>query len=455
LCLAYRGHVDAILRVTVSFTVGFGNTVQKNTTCDWSLVGTSPISWEFACTDLRKTCVHDPACLQPPLANCPVLVHGIDLLPLSPGTGAFYVDEVIIADTNLTVSQADSGTARPGGNLVEVLSVVGSPPVYNITSWLAGCGPDLPLITARVSWAQIHGSHGPSEFNATVTPYDSEDLGIITNAEALPAAVRGKQLLNHPERVPVHISASHLQKLLQNNADDFTSRYLNVSDFTVTEDLKSCYEHVWTLSWSTQVGDLPNFIRVSDENLTGVNPVVTTRVVYDGGVFLGPIFGDMLVTANEHTQVVVRVNDVPAHCSGSCSFQYLEGSTPRVHSVWYDLDDIDLLVYITGSSFSDDSQALQVTVNQTHCKVISSNQTNVVCRTGLLPLGVHRISVLVRPSGLAVSASGGGLFLNVEPRLDAVEPSRAADTGNQGHLPCVCPSEACLLADTQESSPAV
>lgn len=60
----------------------------------------------------------------------------------------------------------------------------------------------------------------------------------------------------------MHVSASDLRKLLQNNADNFTSRYLNVNDFAVTEDLRSCYEHVWTLSWSTQVGDLPNFIRV-------------------------------------------------------------------------------------------------------------------------------------------------------------------------------------------------
>lgn len=65
-----------------------------------------------------------------------------------------------------------------------------------------------------------------------------------------------------PTDVPVHISASHLHKLLRNNADDFTARYLNVSDFSVMEDLKSCYERVWTLSWSAQVGDLPNFIRV-------------------------------------------------------------------------------------------------------------------------------------------------------------------------------------------------
>lgn len=45
--------------------------------------------------------------------------------------------------------------------------------------------------------------------------------------------------------------------------------------------------------------------QVSDASLTGVNPAATTRVVYDGGVFLAPIFGDMLVTANQHTQVRV------------------------------------------------------------------------------------------------------------------------------------------------------
>ncbi|XP_047651580.1 fibrocystin isoform X2 [Phacochoerus africanus] len=332
LCIAYKAHVNTILRVTLSFTIGFQNTVKKNVTCDWSLAGTSPSSWQFTCTDLWKVCVQHSLPLQPPPVNSSVLVHQIDLLPLSPEMGVFSVDEIFIADTNLT-------------------------------------------------------------------------------------------------GVPVHISASHLQKLLQNNADDFTSRYLNVSDFTVTEALKSCYEHVWTLSWSTQVGDLPNFIRVSDENLTGVNPAVTARVVYDGGVFLGPIFGDMLVTPNQYAQVVVRVNDIPAHCSGSCSFQYLEGSTPQVHSVWYAPDDTGLLVHITGMRFSDDLEALQVRVNETSCKVIFSNQTNVMCQLGLLPVGKHQLTMLVRPSGLAIHARGGGLFLNVEPRLDAVEPSRAADIG--------------------------
>ncbi|XP_052503788.1 fibrocystin [Budorcas taxicolor] len=419
LCLAYRGPENTTLKMTVSFTVGLQNPV-KNLTCDWSLLGTSP-SWQFTCTNLWKTCVRHSSHLQLPPANSPVLVHQIDLLPLSPEMGMFYVDEIIIADTNLTVSQADTGTARPGGNLLESLSVVGSPPVYNVTSWLAGCGLELPLITASaVPTEGAEEGSGLVQVTTRRLQRTSPPLGGHFCIQLSNTAIPG---------VPVHISASHLQKLLQTSADDFTSRYLNVSDFTVTEDLKSCYEHVWTFSWSSQVGDLPNFIKVSNENLTGVNPAVITRVVYDGGVFLGPIFGDMLVTANRYTQVVVRVNDIPAYCSGSCAFQYLEGSTPQVYSVWYALDAIGLLVYITGTSFSGDYEALQVTVNKTSCKVIFSNQTNVVCQTSMLPVGVHQILMLVRPSGLAINASGGGLFLNVEPRLDAVEPSRAADIG--------------------------
>ncbi|XP_044913578.1 fibrocystin isoform X7 [Felis catus] len=422
LCIAYRGHTTNILKVTMVFTTDFQNFVKKNATCDWSLVGTSPNSWQFTCIDLWESCVHHPEYSQLPLANSSVLVYQIDLLPLSQETSGFYVDEIIIADTNVTVSQADSGTACPGGNLVESLSVVGSPPVYNVSFWLAGCGQELPLITAS-SLPTEGEEEEPRLVQVTTQRIQraSPPLGGYFRIQ-LPTTVI-------PD-VPVSISASHLRKLLQNNADNFTSRYLNISDFTVMEDLKSCYERVWTLSWSNQVGDLPNFIRVSDENLTGVNPEATMRVVYDGGVFLGPIFGDMLVTANQCTQVVVHVNDIPAHCSGSCSFQYLEGSTPQVHSVWYSLDgDKDLLVYIFGTSFSIDPQALDVTVNKTNCRVIFSNQTNVVCQTQQLPVGMHPISMLVRPSGRAINASGEGLFLHVEPRLDAVEPSRAAEIG--------------------------
>lgn len=102
LCIAFKGHMNSILRVTVTFTINFQDIFKKNITCDWSLMGTSPDSWQFTCIALWKTCVHRSAYRQPPLGNSPILVHRIDLIPQSPETGMFYVDEIIIADTNIT-----------------------------------------------------------------------------------------------------------------------------------------------------------------------------------------------------------------------------------------------------------------------------------------------------------------------------------------------------------------
>lgn len=102
--------------------------------------------------------------------------------------------------------------------------------------------------------------------------------------------------------------------------------------------------------------------------------------------------------------------------------------------------DVNLLVHFTGNGFPRDAQFLQVTVNNTSCEVIFSNETNVACELALLPVGVHRVFMLVRPSGLALNASGEGLFLRVEPRLDAVEPSTGAEIGNVGGATlCTCP----------------
>ncbi|XP_038199739.1 fibrocystin [Arvicola amphibius] len=419
LCTAYRSHINRTLTMTVSFISGFQN-VTKNTTCDWSLTEPHPESWQFTCINLWDTCVRHSEDLPSSLANTPLLVHRIDILPVAPKAGLLYLDEIILADTSITVSQA--GTARPGGNLVESVSVVGFPPVYSIAFWLVGCGSELPLIIACYVPAEKTGEGSELiEVTAQRLQRTSPPLGGHFFLQLFDTVILD---------VPVHMSSRQLHKLLQDNADASTAGYLNISDITVTKELNSCYEHVWTLTWTTQIGDLPNFISISDQNLTGVNPAVTARVVYDGGVFLGPIFGDMLATANQKTQVAVEVNDIPAHCSGSCSFQYLQESTPSVDYVWHSPGcDINLLVYLTGTGFPRDAQSLQVTVNQTRCEVIFSNETNVVCELDLLPVGVHRILMLVRPSGLAVNASGEGLFLYVEPRLDAVEPAMVAEIG--------------------------
>ncbi|KAM4834528.1 fibrocystin [Thomomys bottae] len=420
LCMAHKGHTNPVLRMVVTLSVGFQG-VPENITCAWSPAPASQDRWQFTCTDLWDVCVPSSWGPQPPTRRVPVLVQQLHLFPGAQETGVLCVDEVMITDTHLTVSQADSGAARPGGGLVEAVSVAGSPPVFEVSIWPVGCGVQLPLLTAcSVSAEGVEEGPGLCQAEARRLQGTSPALGGHFHIQLPHTGI--------PD-IAVHLPAPGLRRLLQDNAEGALSSHLQAADFTV-EDQDSCYEHVWSLSWPAHSGDLPDVIQVSHGNLTGVNPSVDVRVVYDGGVFLGPIFGDMLATANQQTQVVVEVNDIPAHCAGSCSFQFIQGSTPRVHSVWYSLDgDTNLLVYMTGTGFSATAQALQVMVNGTSCPVVFLNHTNVACRTGLLPIGVHPVSLLVRPLGLAVSASGEGLFLSVGTRLEAVEPSRAAEIG--------------------------
>ncbi|XP_028906522.1 fibrocystin isoform X3 [Ornithorhynchus anatinus] len=430
LCFAYKGAMTNVLNISVTFTNIFLETVSKNLTCPWDLRQTRLDSWRFSCSNLWDSCV-DPACsrfLPPRLTNTPVWVHQIDLLPPGPengNPGPFFVDEVIVSDQNLTVSQADSRASLPGGNLIESLSVEGSPPTYKVSLWPASCGSDLPLIRPR-----FLPSEGRSEDQFSVNlssqrlQRPSPPLGGVFQIQLPHTLISG---------VPVHISSADLRELLQNSADDFSAQYLKASDFTVIKDLSSCYRHVWTLTWMVKTGDLPNLIKVSAESLTGLSPAVTARLVYDGGVFLGPILGDMLATAHPLPQVVVGVNDIPAHCAGSCSFQYLGESTPRVSTVEYQLEDgFHLTAFITGSGFPAVRQDVQVSVSERNCAVTSANQSHVTCRMEALPVGEHRVQVRVKPTGLAIHARGGdAIYLSVKPRLSAVEPSSSSEIGGR------------------------
>uniref|UniRef100_A0A669QMP1 PKHD1 ciliary IPT domain containing fibrocystin/polyductin n=1 Tax=Phasianus colchicus TaxID=9054 RepID=A0A669QMP1_PHACC len=395
-CFAHKGHMSNILHISVSYTNLSLCSVERNLTCQWDFDGTDPTSWTFSCTDLWMGCVSHSVPLQDLPINTPVFVHQIDLLSIQQKetAGLFCLDEVIIADRAVTVSQRDPKPRRLGGRIIEAVTVVGSSPTYNVSWLVSGCGASLPLLSLRRA------------------------LIGMTISTALSLA-----------DVSVHISSHQLHKLLQANTDSSTAPYFNTSDFIVIKDSETCYESIWTLTWRTKAGDLPNVINVSAENLTGLKAAVSSRVVYDGGVFIGPIFGDMLATSNNKTQVVVVVNDVPANCSGSCSFQFSQEMTPLVSDVEYSAGN-GALVVIRGVGFSEESTTLQVQVKNTTCYIVMSDPTKVVCKMERLPLGVHQLTLLVRPYGFAVNASTGeGIFLRVEPRLVAIEPPRASEIG--------------------------
>uniref|UniRef100_A0A8C3U4P5 PKHD1 ciliary IPT domain containing fibrocystin/polyductin n=1 Tax=Catharus ustulatus TaxID=91951 RepID=A0A8C3U4P5_CATUS len=406
-CFAHKGHMSNILHLSVSYTNVSSRPVRRNLTCQWDFSETASKSWTFTCTNLWQRCVNLSVLLQDLPANSPVFVHQIDIQSpvLQKETpGSFYLDELIIADRAVIVSQRDPKPPRPGGRIIEAVSVVGSPPTYNVSWRISGCGASLPLLS-------------PSCTEGSVILLVSSRQVCSPGKGDIPCS-----LMSFAD-VSVHISAPQLRRLLQDNVDNFTAPFFNTSDFTVTRDSSSCYESVWTLTWKKTAGDLPNVISVSAENLTGLKLSVSTRVVYDGGVFIGPIFGDMLATPHNQTQVVVTVNDVLANCSGSCSFQFSQELTPIVRDVEYSSGNMCL----RGVGFGEEQQ---VEVSSRSCRVTGVSHTRVVCQVPRLPAGRHPVTLLVTPHGFALSATTApGIFLTVQPALAAVEPPSTAEMG--------------------------
>ncbi|XP_068039311.1 fibrocystin isoform X2 [Anomalospiza imberbis] len=434
-CFAHKGHMSNILHLSVSYTNVSSCPVRRNLTCQWDFNETDSKSWTFTCTNLWKRCVNISVLLQDLPANSPVFVHQIDLQSpvLQKETrGSFYFDDLIIADRSVIVSQRDPKPPWPGGRIIEAVSVVGSPPTYNVSWEVSGCGASLPLLSPR---GAVLGE-GSKEYGHLYV--STEDVRVSLTIQRLQKSSPplGGTFQIHlantviPD-VSVHISAHQLRRLLQDNVDNFTAPFFNTSDFTVTRDSGSCYESVWTLTWKKTAGDLPNVISVSAENLTGLKPTVSTRVVYDGGVFIGPIFGDMLATLHNQTQVVVMVNDVLANCSGSCSFQFSRELTPIVRDVEYSSGEgSQATVVLRGAGFGEEQLALQVEVGRRSCHVTSLNQTQVVCQVPRLPVGIYPVTLLVTPHGFALGGTTGqGIFLTVQPTLGAVEPPSTSEIG--------------------------
>ncbi|XP_078503492.1 fibrocystin [Lissotriton helveticus] len=453
-CFAYKGYIKNAVNVSISYTNIMLNMMKKNLTCLWNHDDSNLESWTFGCTNLWINCVNSSGFPKDLRVNSTVWVHQIDLFPLQMEDETldwFYVDEIIVSDSNHTVFQTDLKPARPGGSVIESVSVTGLWPTFNLSFWVANCVIDLPLIEVHItlmlelsciddaiilcSGVLTFGGSSQDGPHAEYAEYKNDDIKMtIRRLQSASPPVGGNVKIQLSDTiltgVPADISSSNLKRLLQSNADKFMAQYINASDFTVIKTVSTCYHSTWTITWMSTVGDLPFVIQVFNENLTGLYPTVTSRVIYDGGVFLAPIFGDMLATANELPQVAVHVNDIPATCSGSCSFQYLQAMTPTVTDINYSSDDgIRMQVYVTGSGFTYDSQAVAVQINQTVCKILQANSTRIVCSTSTLPpRGTYPVTVQVAPNGFAVNSSGENVCLKVEPRIFTINPSTGSDT---------------------------
>ncbi|XP_069830385.1 fibrocystin [Dendropsophus ebraccatus] len=431
-CFAYKGYLDDYLLVSLTYYNSFPTVVTKNLTCRWKFNENNSESWNFNCTNLW-ICLQDS--LEDVHRKLPIYVDQIVLLQTENEEKRWYfIDEIIITNESTTVHQIDPKPALPGGHHLISTRVTGSYPTYNLTVLVANCGINLPLI--ELCGASTKSS-GDQHHVQMLRIRDEEIILEVTRLQAASPPIGGTFSVHLSSiiisGIPVHVSSKHLRELLISNTDDLTRPYISASDFTITKDVNSCNKIVWTLTWKNMTGDLPNFLQVYAENLTGLQPSILTRVVYDGGVFIWPIFGDMLASSHLLPQVIVHVNDIPAQCSGSCSFQHLLNVTPVVRDIQYTAGlRCDFIVNILGSGFPGNALELKVKINQTECIVTEANVSSIVCCIeDVLPLGEHKVFVHVKSQGFAIDGNGSNIFLRVTPKLFAVIPSIIPQTGGK------------------------
>ncbi|KAM8953286.1 fibrocystin [Pelodytes ibericus] len=435
LCFAYKGYMDNSLVISFSYNNTFLKTVRKNYTCQWEYNTNQPGRWKFGCSNLWN-CIKRSNSLNDFHTRSVVLVDQIALLLGEGIKNWFYVDDIIVANKSVEVLPADVKSTQPGGHIVESIFVTGSYPTYKLTSMVGDCGFSLPLIELCDIYTNSKSIEDTHVIQALRSGSERVELHTVRLQSASPpiggtfAIHLGKVVITG---VSVNISPMHLREILIRNTDIFTAPYINASDFTITKELNTCFCSSWTLSWSSRVGDLPNLFTVYDENLTGVAPSVISRVVYDGGVFIWPIFGDMLATANTLPQVTVHVNEIPATCSGDCAYQHLAELTPQVTEIQYSRgDECSIMVTISGSGYSENPSDLDIQINGTSCTAVYANRSAIeCCMNTILPLGEHHVLVLINPKGFAVNATGQYISLYMEPRLSLVIPANISQIGGQ------------------------
>ncbi|XP_053316454.1 fibrocystin [Spea bombifrons] len=470
LCFAYKGYAEITLVVSFSYNNTFLNTIKKNNSCESGfdmrnteryvkpysgaryanqkstfrcflcfplLIMRRLFRWKFGCVDLWD-CLKSSGSLKDVHTESAVLVDQIALAYAENGEDEswFYVDDVMVTNRSTEVFQVDPEPAQPGGHFLDAIFIAGKYPTYSLTSLAGNCGIGLPLIEL-CNGSTVAGSGRSDQLTQSMRYGDGTIVLTVQRLQSASPPIGGTFSVHVSDVVikgiPVDISPSRLRRLLIDNSDNYTSPYINTSDFTVTKDLDTCFHAIWTLSWTSRTGDLPNLFTVYPESLTGVEPSIRTQVIYDGGVFIWPILGDMLATANTLPQVAVHVNDIPAGCSGRCSFQHLPEVTSLVMDIQYtEGSGCERQVSITGSGYSEKIEDLTIEINQIICKVMNATRSQIICCVETsLPLGQHRVKVQVKPYGFAANSTGTHLLLQVAPSLLLVTPSSGPQTGGQ------------------------
>ena len=70
-----------------------------------------------------------------------------------------------------------------------------------------------------------------------------------------------------------------------------------------------------------------------ESSLQGNKAQMIIRTIQDGAVLFNPLTDNILRTYHSRPQIVIKINNEPAHCAGNCDFEWKEDLTPFINNI--------------------------------------------------------------------------------------------------------------------------
>ncbi|XP_069115226.1 fibrocystin-L-like [Argopecten irradians] len=376
LCFAHKGDINTKLRVSYTYTDQ--QSEKKDAVSDLlnAITTTTNTEWEYNCVDLSTALSSKIS------GGSNFFLHYARMYR----TGDVYVDEVYLG-TRVPTTDAEIYKQRLKGALLngyrmDRLTVTGLPGSYLVTLYPFDCGNGFPLFThesgqlksgAEVKVTRVQAATPPigGTFALTFLGQKTPDLSVTVETEAL---------------------------------ETYLEAINGVDDVTIIKE-GDCSNFNWFITYNSLAGD-QSLIQAHTESLTGPSVSMIPRDEVHGHLLFDPIFGENLRFPADQPQVAVTVNDVTSKCSGSCSFEWLQSSTPSVTGITPATGQQGTVATITGTGFSSTASDNSVMVGGVACSVTTASSTSITCTVGNGLEGIHKVSVSVTGYGLAQHSSG-------------------------------------------------
>ncbi|XP_052805044.1 fibrocystin-L-like isoform X2 [Mya arenaria] len=400
LCFAYKGFLKSFIGVKITVTqASDGETAEKTIYFSYEFKtdsSTESNTWYYTCYD-----IYDGVMDRYPADTMHILrqVFVSSVNSVKPG----YVDAVFIGTENtLEDSEAylrRSPPAMPNRAIINEVTVAAvTETQYDVTIKPYECGNEFPLFAVANAGVTSGSVTYPSD-SVTLKLSNSGGSGVVkvTRSSHASPPVTGEVdiTFNGESRTGLNISLEDYQFKRELES-------LNGIGSLSVKKVGTCAAFDLEVTFLTLPGDLPE-MTVTYGNLEGVKARGSIRTDIDGGLYYGPLTGDMVSTVHDSPQVRLYVNDVPTFCAGDCSFTWETADTPTVTGVNPTLGTLaqGTSIVISGTGFSSTEGNNRVIIGDVECSVTAATSTSITCDVGNGPVGVHVVLVNVLGSGLS------------------------------------------------------